>query len=731
MVDQISQLPTGALEFATLSAKVKALTSFLMDGAILPETLKQHGKLLLAFTAFTAGAATASAIFPYFNRYRNNRAKVNLAVFHITRIIEKTPEYQDRIYHPHELVRVMDAEVQRLLQVHLNQQEAEGAMIALKRKLWVEIDEERALVAKRRKSEIAERKDSAVAAAPEMEETHAELPQPSPTTSPAPEVFKPSSSRKDKLVSSAKIKEKEDSIMADVDALVETLATPLRQERQAVATSSSAIKTPSAQISQTPQHPLSSVLESSKQSPGQTFLDYTPVMEHAASPFPSYTPGTGQAASPFPPYTPLMEQVVSSSPSLPARPPTRRGGYGSSPPSTSKQLPPSSIAQAQAVHASPGYGLNYDDGDLYSSSPAIVSTNGSPMGQQISVHKPLSTLQQALIGARNLNTPAHMPSDPPVTENRKTSKPPSTVKIQKPPNSMAVRTGNEDKGTWLGPIQEGASPHESPAPGTTQYRVAESKSFYKKIVDSREERRDMRKFFKQEDELVQEVEASPAQEGTEWPDATLTYSIEEASQASLGASLSTIRSIPSPPSASAISLPRPSPPDQPQTPLQASPLLSSDPPLPPSDANFSPPVEPKDEGMDDVINVGSGPVTKDEDMDDVVFVSSAPARRKEVTPLRITPSPPKKRGRPKKVVVIENQEMTVLEMKPDTPMPAKSLGRSTKAAGKLQAPDTPVVMYKRGRRSRSGTAEPQTPAQAETPSGRAQRARAFRGSYKT
>lgn len=66
MVDQISQLSTGTLEFATLSAKVKALTSFLMDGAILPETLKQHGNLLLAFTAFTVGAEKASAIFPYF-----------------------------------------------------------------------------------------------------------------------------------------------------------------------------------------------------------------------------------------------------------------------------------------------------------------------------------------------------------------------------------------------------------------------------------------------------------------------------------------------------------------------------------------------------------------------------------------------------------------------------------------------------------------------------------------
>lgn len=181
-------------------------------------------------------------------------------------------------------------------------------------------------------------------------------------------------------------------------------------------------------------------------------------------------------------------------------------------------------------------------------------------------------------------------------------------------------------------------------------------------MDTKNERRDTRKFFKQEDEIVQEVEVSPAKEDGKWPDATLTYSsTEEASQVSLGASVSTIRSIPSPPSAPAISHPRPSPPDQPQTPLQASPLLSTDLSLPPSGTNFSPPVELKDEAMDDVIYVGSDPVTKDADMDDVVFVSSAPAQREEVTPTRMNLSPPKKRGRSKKVVVVVENKVAGIQ----------------------------------------------------------------------
>jgi hypothetical protein len=731
MVAQVSQLPTGTLELATLSAKVKALTGFLMDGAILPETLKQHGTLLLAFTA---GAAAASATFTYFNRYRNDRAKVNLAVFHITRIIENTSEYQDRLYHPHKLVRVMDAEVQRLLQIHLNKQEAQGAMSALKRKLWVEVDEERVLVTKRRKSQTAERKDSVVARAPEIQETDAGLSRPSPTITPTPEAFRPSSGRMNKLLASAEIKEKEDSIMADVDALVETLTTPLRQEKNAVPTPSPATKTPLAQISQTPLNPLSSFLNSSKKSPEETFLNYASVMR--------------QTASPFSPYTPGMEQTAFSSPSLPTRPPTRHSGYDSSPPSTSKRLQPSSgrstykypsfstseggsvasAAQAPAVHASPIYGLNYNDEDLYSFASPTASTKASPTGQQTTVDKPSmspSTLQQALMGARTLSTPGHMLSESPATEKRKTSKPPSTVQVQQPPNYMAVRTGNEDKGTWLRSIQEGASPHESPAPGTMQYRVAERTTFYGKIEDNRKERRDMRKFLKQEDEIVQEVEVLPAKKDKEWPSVTLTYSsTEETSQVSLSASLSSIRSIASPPSAFAISLPRPSPPDQPQVPLQASPSYSSDISLLPSDANFSSPVETKDEVMSDVIYVGSAPVvrdglTKDEDLDDVVFVSSAPARREDVTPPRTTPSPP-----------VEQKEVTVVERKPDTPMPAKRLGRPTKAASKLQAPATPVATSKRGTHSRQGTAEPETSVQSETPSGRAVRTRAFKGSYK-
>lgn len=65
--------------------------------------------------------------------------------------------------------------------------------------------------------------------------------------------------------------------------------------------------------------------------------------------------------------------------------------------------------------------------------------------------------------------------------------------------------------------------------------------------------------------------------------------------------------------------------------------------------------------MDDVIYVGSDPVTKDADMDDVVFVSSAPAQREEVTPTRMNLSPPKKRGRSKKVVVVVENKVAGIQ----------------------------------------------------------------------
>jgi hypothetical protein len=113
--------PTNRISLS-LGAATKALTRFLLDGIALPASLKDHGALLLVFTS---GAAAATAIYDFFRRNRQDRAKFNLAVYHVARMVENTPEFLALLDCPHDLVRVMDREVSRLIGLHLTKQEAE------------------------------------------------------------------------------------------------------------------------------------------------------------------------------------------------------------------------------------------------------------------------------------------------------------------------------------------------------------------------------------------------------------------------------------------------------------------------------------------------------------------------------------------------------------------------------------------------------------------------------
>lgn len=96
---------------------------------------------------------------------------------------------------------------------------------------------------------------------------------------------------------------------------------------------------------------------------------------------------------------------------------------------------------------------------------------------------------------------------------------------------MAVKTRNQENGTWLIPIVEGASPQVSPPDKTTEYRVAESRKFYNKVASAREERRTWRAFSEQGDKLAQsqqeQIIDAPAIDDGEWPDAIVAYSSAE------------------------------------------------------------------------------------------------------------------------------------------------------------------------------------------------------------
>lgn len=123
-----------------LSVKARLLTHFLISGTALPDLLEQHGRLLLAFTT---GAAAATGVYRYFQRFRENRAKVQLGVFHIVRQLETLPDFYERLNNLRDLIADIDAEVSRMIDVHLTKDEAADVSMQVKRKLWVCVDERR------------------------------------------------------------------------------------------------------------------------------------------------------------------------------------------------------------------------------------------------------------------------------------------------------------------------------------------------------------------------------------------------------------------------------------------------------------------------------------------------------------------------------------------------------------------------------------------------------------
>lgn len=684
MTSHFSEPSTGAI---ALSAKAKALTRFLLDGTALPDFLSQHGNVLLAFLG---GTAATSLLYNYFHQHRADRARIKLAVFHITRIIENTPEYHSRLDHPHELVQVMQEEINHMMNVHLNGHEAASTMSELKRKLWTEVDDERAVI-KRRKSNDMALKDSCVDGDLEIQGAETASASLTPKLDSGYTAASSTLLQEDgKLRLSEEKQEQQEIAMVDIE------------EPSTVRSASSLDRTTYNYKTSSPHQP------SSSQQVLRPLKTPSPHFSQISSAEVRTPPSENVLAQ-----LTLLNQTPSSCPSLPARPPTRRARYDSSPPSTSK-LPPSSIGRStyrypsysesetevalpntnprSTVHSSPGYGLDYDD---CSSPSPVASTKASPK-RGLKSEKPPNMLQLALKRAGlGSNGAHHVPVKSRVKGKPKATKSPSTVKIQEPPNSMAVRTGNEDKGTWLHPIQEGASPHHSPAPSVTQMRVAESRPFYRQIEADRKERRSIRHFFKQGAEIErarrEKEEAAPEKKGVAWPDPTFTYSSsEDNNSVHVNVALSPTRAIESPPSVPEISPPLPSPPREPRTPKMSSPLSSPISDLPQSDINFSSPTMP------DVIRV------------------AAPPNRQESSQTPITSSTPTKkrgRGRPRK------------EQKPDTPLPAKRLGRPKNG---MQLPATPVPSH----RSLQVTAEPQTPVQAEIPSGRSARKSVFKGSYK-
>ncbi|KAJ4369586.1 hypothetical protein N0V83_005348 [Neocucurbitaria cava] len=117
-----------------LNSIVKLLTQFLFNEIPFPHFLQQYGHLMLAFTG---GAAIGSSLYHFFKRHKQNRAKIQLAVFHVVRMVENAPDLQAQLQNPHKFIAKMEREVERMTNSHrLTKNEAKSTMLQLKRKVW-------------------------------------------------------------------------------------------------------------------------------------------------------------------------------------------------------------------------------------------------------------------------------------------------------------------------------------------------------------------------------------------------------------------------------------------------------------------------------------------------------------------------------------------------------------------------------------------------------------------
>jgi hypothetical protein len=434
-------LMTGTLQhaFISMSAAVRDLTRFLLDDFPLRNILKQHGVVLLIITS----GATATYLYRYFEQNRTSRAKIGLAVFHIVRTIENYPQYHGQLNDPEGLIREIDAEVARMIDTHLTKDEAASAMNELKRKVWIDVDEH-APVAKRRNIDAATDEASVGEEDVAMSGAVVDTPQTSAAIEAVSEravVSRPATP----------------PIVAEEDVVTDEAAAVSVQSPFSMATIQARSVYPLAEAD----------IQAQLQCEMQELEDINIV--DADDVLPIISAVAGQVT---------VTPTVSSSPEIP----------------TSLQTPcPRPISPVRTG----GYGLDYDDEALYSSSldssppcSPEESTPNSPTLFAIAEQK-VKILQPVTFPTFNAKHLASLLGASP--------------HVRKPneatPSSSITTSGTRSRRRRLPTILEGVSPQLSPVPGTMHYRVNESRAFHNRLENERKQRRrDKRKSIRKRGE---------------------------------------------------------------------------------------------------------------------------------------------------------------------------------------------------------------------------------------
>jgi hypothetical protein len=430
-----------------LPAAVEVFTRFLHDEMALPDVLKQYGALLLALTS----GATATALFRYFKQYLDDRMKIKLAIFHILCTIENHPHYQVQLQlgNPYDLILDIDAKVNRMIDRHLTKDQAASAMTELKRKIWTAVDENRALGVKRQMIDAA-----AVKATIDEEDVAMDGPAVEPVHTPGNEAaakFKftlPSS--KAHSVGEYNVA-KDDATTVLVQAPVDMAAVRVR----------SVSPLTEAKIQ-------TQLLCEQQELEDMDMVDIDDVLPTRTAPseHDATTPTTFSSPEMPTPETPCPR---------PISPP--RGGYG----------------------------LDYSNRALYSSSPESYpscSPDPSPACSPV----PSSPFTSATNKVKTLQATVSLVLD----QKPLIFLPDASLTIRKPKNiTLSLPKANscrQMRSRDLFPIPEVLSPQHSPLSDTTYYRVAESRAFNKEVKSARKQRHDLWSLFKQEEEIARALE---------------------------------------------------------------------------------------------------------------------------------------------------------------------------------------------------------------------------------
>lgn len=155
---------TSASASGSLYSIAKTITRFLFGEVQLPNHLAHYAGF---FAGLASGAVIMSKLHKYFDRNKRDRAKVQLAVYHIIQMFKHHPDYEAMLQRPEELLKLMEPEVLRMVGKHITKYEAAEVNKELKRKCESYVSEDQVLKRARmaQRSVLQERKGPKIAPA--------------------------------------------------------------------------------------------------------------------------------------------------------------------------------------------------------------------------------------------------------------------------------------------------------------------------------------------------------------------------------------------------------------------------------------------------------------------------------------------------------------------------------------------------------------------------------------